>query len=318
MRAGRGYFRRPRALHQPGLLLCPPADALLAELAKNPGLSLFPCRSIIGTISAGRTRWLRMPSPSVSRIMPRRAAMGKFIRRRWLSTASPMSSAATSPRSSRRCGLWPGNRVFFRCRCMSAEVNGDLVGDVGAAGEGVPKWGSILLLQIAKKRVVTIGRGENAGHTYTYTNVVRSIVRSACGTDRRCDSKFPRPKSRLAATAMSCFCNPGNPTGRAPFSPPSRVPASDRSALAEKPSRRFSRTTTTSRRLSRIHPPASEIRGGAANRLSKAENVKAKTSPCLNGPDNRPGKKVCPVNVAAASGGNPASTFAGISSCIGL
>ena len=58
-----------------------------------------------------------------------------------------------------------------------SEVNGDLVGEVGAAGEGVPKWGSILLLQVAKKRIVAIGRGENAGHTFTYTNVVRSIDR---------------------------------------------------------------------------------------------------------------------------------------------
>ncbi len=33
------------------------------------------------------------------------------------------------------------------------------------------------LLQVAKKRVVSIARGENAGRTVSYTNVVRSLDR---------------------------------------------------------------------------------------------------------------------------------------------
>ena len=49
--------------------------------------------------------------------------------------------------------------------------------EVGAAAPGVPKTGGLWLLRIAKAVTVAIGRGENAGRTVTYTNVVRAITK---------------------------------------------------------------------------------------------------------------------------------------------
>ena len=55
-----------------------------------------------------------------------------------------------------------------------------------------------------------------------------------------------------------------------------------------------------------------------ASRYNAAEKLNANTSPCLNGPEIRPGKNVLPVNVATLAGGRACSTPGGISSPIGL
>jgi hypothetical protein len=53
--------------------------------------------------------------------------------------------------------------------------NGRLLVDVGAAPDGAGKWGAFWVVHVAKARTVKIGRGENAGKTVTYTNVVRGM-----------------------------------------------------------------------------------------------------------------------------------------------
>jgi hypothetical protein len=52
------------------------------------------------------------------------------------------------------------------------ESDGVLHIDIGA-GEGGPA--GVYVLRVLRSRTVTIGRGENSGHTVTYTNVVRVI-----------------------------------------------------------------------------------------------------------------------------------------------
>ena len=53
--------------------------------------------------------------------------------------------------------------------------NGRLIVDVGDAPEEAGKWGALWLVHVAKSKIVKIGRGENAGRTITYTNVVRGV-----------------------------------------------------------------------------------------------------------------------------------------------
>ena len=47
--------------------------------------------------------------------------------------------------------------------------------EAGAAPQGAPREGAFWLFQIARERIVAIGRGENSGHTVTYSNVVRQM-----------------------------------------------------------------------------------------------------------------------------------------------
>ena len=56
----------------------------------------------------------------------------------------------------------------------SAEPDG-LAVDVGAAPEGAPREGVVWVFQITHEQTVAIGRGENSGRTVAYTNVVRAM-----------------------------------------------------------------------------------------------------------------------------------------------
>ena len=47
--------------------------------------------------------------------------------------------------------------------------------DLGAAPQGAPREAGFWLFQIARERTVSIGRGENSGHSVTYANVVRHM-----------------------------------------------------------------------------------------------------------------------------------------------
>jgi hypothetical protein len=49
--------------------------------------------------------------------------------------------------------------------------------DVGAASADAAKEANLWLIRIARERTVAIGRGENSGNTVTYTNVARSTTK---------------------------------------------------------------------------------------------------------------------------------------------
>jgi hypothetical protein len=57
------------------------------------------------------------------------------------------------------------------------ERNGKIDISVGAAGAAAPQSAGVYLLALARSRTVTIQRGENAGSTLTYSNVVRAMTK---------------------------------------------------------------------------------------------------------------------------------------------
>jgi hypothetical protein len=58
-----------------------------------------------------------------------------------------------------------------------AERGGKIAVSVGAAEAGSPRSGAVYLLALASSRTVVIQRGENAGSTLTYANVVRGMTK---------------------------------------------------------------------------------------------------------------------------------------------
>jgi hypothetical protein len=71
--------------------------------------------------------------------------------------------------------LVAGEKGAMGVSLQSHREHGRLLVDVGGAPEGAAKWGAFWLFHVAKTRTVSIGRGENAGRTVTYTNVVRGM-----------------------------------------------------------------------------------------------------------------------------------------------
>jgi hypothetical protein len=58
-----------------------------------------------------------------------------------------------------------------------AERAGKIAIAIGAANAGSPRSGAVYLLALASSRTVVVQRGENAGSTLTYANVVRAMTK---------------------------------------------------------------------------------------------------------------------------------------------
>ena len=77
-----------------------------------------------------------------------------------------------------------------------SERNGMLIVDLGGANAQMERGASVILMRVVKSRTVTIGRGENRGREVTYTNVVRSIVRLGFWTGAPARFEMPLPEAR--------------------------------------------------------------------------------------------------------------------------
>jgi hypothetical protein len=87
--------------------------------------------------------------------------------------------------------------------------NGDDVEIDIPAGPGAPA--SVWLLTVAHATPVAIGRGENSGHTITYSNVVRSWRRIAEWTGSPLKSSLPLPELNAKdADAIVVLVQPGS------------------------------------------------------------------------------------------------------------
>ena len=74
--------------------------------------------------------------------------------------------------------LAAGEQGALKVSLKTHMEGGHLIAEVGGAPEGAGKWGALWVLRLAKSRTVAIGRGENAGRSVTYTNIVRGMEKA--------------------------------------------------------------------------------------------------------------------------------------------
>ena len=158
-----------------GCSSCPPADRLAARLAQEPGTIMlsFPVDywDYIGwkDTFASPAFTARQKAYALSRgdgnVYTPQAVIDGL---RHAVGSDPLEIEDASR-------LAAGEMGAMSVSLKTHRENGRLVVDVGGAPEGAAKWGAFWVVHVARTRTVTIGRGENAGHTVTYTNVVRGM-----------------------------------------------------------------------------------------------------------------------------------------------
>jgi hypothetical protein len=174
-----------------GCSSCPPADALAAKFAHDPELLVlsFPVDywDYIGwkdtlaspANSARQTNYCRARSDS-GVYTPQvvvdglAAAVG--------SEAGEIESAVAT--AARRSGS-------LSVDLKLSESADKLHVDIGAAAGDAPRTAGVWLARIARAVTVAIGRGENAGHTVTYTNVVRQLTKIGEWTGKETAIEIP-------------------------------------------------------------------------------------------------------------------------------
>ncbi len=179
-----------------GCSSCPPADALAAQFSHDPALLVlsFPVDywDYIGwkdtlaspTNSARQRSYCRARSDSgvytpqvvVDGLI---AAVG--------SDADEIQQAVA--KTARRAGS-------LSVDLKLNESADKLRVEIGAAAGDAPHSAGVWLARIARAVTVAIGRGENAGHTVTYTNVVRQLTKIGEWTGEATAIEIPLANAR--------------------------------------------------------------------------------------------------------------------------
>jgi hypothetical protein len=160
-----------------GCSSCPPADRILSRLANDPStLALsFPVdywdyigwKDTVATPSyTARQKAYALASGKRAVYTPQAIVNG-------LADAVGSNLEAIEQAESET-----GKRIgVLSVPLTVVERDGKINVSVGAAGAASPRSAGVYLLALASSRTVTVQRGENAGSTLTYSNVVRAMTK---------------------------------------------------------------------------------------------------------------------------------------------
>ena len=156
-----------------GCSSCPPADRLFAKLALDPDVI---------TLSLPVDYWDRLgwkDTLAKHAFTERQAAYASVRGDGQVYTPQAVVNGTVHAVGSQRSAI--DAAVAETASSLSVPLSLKSAGDnivlsVGPATRGAPSEGMVVLLPFLSSRDVAIGRGENARHKVTYTNVVRDIV----------------------------------------------------------------------------------------------------------------------------------------------
>lgn len=160
-----------------GCSSCPPADRILAELARDPE-TLAISLPVDYWDYIGWKDTLAEPTYTA-----RQRAYAKTSGRGEVYTPEAIINGVADAVGSDRAQIAAAEaQTVKRPGVLStplsvSEQGGSIVISVGAAPSGKSYKAGVYLIALASKRTVAIKRGENAGSTLTYSNVARGITK---------------------------------------------------------------------------------------------------------------------------------------------
>jgi hypothetical protein len=184
-----------------GCSSCPPADALMAKLARQPGV-------LVLSFPVDYWDYLGWHDTLASAAFSaRQRSYCKARGDRQVYTPQVVINGVTHAIGSEQAAIETAAAQGEAPEALSVPVSLEARADmltisVGAAGKG-PRSGALWLFPIERQHQVAIGRGENSGKTLTYTNVVRAIIRIGDwdGTAR----SYEVPAARLKAGTADAY-----------------------------------------------------------------------------------------------------------------
>jgi hypothetical protein len=196
-----------------GCSSCPPADRVLGELARDPHvLALsFPVDywDYIG--------WKDTLAEPLCTL--RQQAYAKASGRGEVYTPQAIinglvDAVGSDRRQIEQAEAETAKRTGVLSVPMKIAEQGDAINiSVGSAALGGPRSASAYLIAFATERTVTIQRGENAGATVTYSNVVRGVTKVGDWSGAPIVLKASRDKARLnGADAYAVLLQEGGHT----------------------------------------------------------------------------------------------------------
>jgi hypothetical protein len=158
-----------------GCSSCPPADAVLKEIARRPN---------VVAVSLPVDYWDYIgwkDTFAMSAFTARQRAYAKTRGDMHVYTPQVVidgigHAVGSDPADIDQMGRsLLGQKGALKVDLKTREENGKLIADIGAAPKDCPDTAALVLMLVGRERTVSVGRGENAGRTLTYTNVVRAM-----------------------------------------------------------------------------------------------------------------------------------------------
>lgn len=184
-----------------GCSACPPADRLVTELARDPGV-------IALTLPVTYWDYLGWKDTLASTsFTARQRAYASMRGDRQVFTPQVVVNGATTVVGSDRVALErsirePGTAASLPVPIHSEAAPDRILIDVGPAREA-GRTAEVWLLPVTRAREVAIGRGENRGRTVTYRNVVRGMHH--VGAWRGVAAHYEVPRTALAAADADSY-----------------------------------------------------------------------------------------------------------------
>ena len=175
-----------------GCNACPPADAYLSELADRPGVIALSMHVDYWDYLGWRDRFAR--KACVTRQQAYRDALGLRMVYTPQMVVQGRAEAVGSDRAAVE-GLIAAARDGARTATVAIEAReGRLAGIVRPGGTADTTGGTLWVAHYAREQSVAITRGENAGQTMTYRNVVTALMPLADWNGRSTlEIALPRP-----------------------------------------------------------------------------------------------------------------------------
>ncbi|HEX8168458.1 MAG TPA: DUF1223 domain-containing protein [Beijerinckiaceae bacterium] len=177
-----------------GCSSCPPADQVLADLAREPDVIALSLPVDYWDYLGWKDT---LASPAFS---ARQRAYSNARGDRQVFTPQMIVNGKVSCVGSDRAQIGrsmaraSGGRERLPVRIDLAEVGPTLLIEVGRGDP--PTSGEVWVLPVAKAREVAIGRGENRGRSVTYANVVRGMTRAGFWSGAPARLEVPLKKAR--------------------------------------------------------------------------------------------------------------------------
>jgi hypothetical protein len=179
-----------------GCSSCPPADRVLAELAREPDVVALSLHvdywdylgwkdTLAQPAFSARQRAYASARGDHQVFTPQMVVNGKAI-----------CVGAERSQVERSVAEANGTRASLPVAIDVKEAGAAVVVEVGAGAAGLPRKAEVWVLPVVRSRDVAIGRGENKGRRITYTNVVRGMTRAGDWTGAPARFEVPLHQAR--------------------------------------------------------------------------------------------------------------------------
>jgi hypothetical protein len=181
-----------------GCSSCPPADRVLAELAREPDVIALSFHVDYWDYLGWKDTLAQAAFSARQKGYASARGDHRVFTPQIVVNGVAISIGSVRAHVERSIAAANGDRAALPVAVNVTETGSAIAVEVGPATAGVPRKAELWVLPVVREREVAIGRGENKGRSITYANVVRNMTRAGVWTGTPARYSVPLHHARTA------------------------------------------------------------------------------------------------------------------------